>query len=242
MSGLSSLAQQAKRLRVGTVRSAPIFGLAVHTTGSGIVDQARKLGRPPLEHAAAYYANPANFFPHHVMGWDGTILQVADEEIRAQHIGFAERDTYLSGAWEHELPPELVALWRAAWPTFKTPAHLFPGSSPNNVYVGLELLPLEDTPETPPAFAGARYTLAQHQGVVMLAGDIGDRHELPTGWAASSRLVGHEDVNPITRSTKHPPAGWDPGALRPAPWFDFGWVRRMLAGGSSSPPGPGSLS
>ena len=204
-------------------RTEPVFGLVVHTTGSGIVEQAIKLLAQPLEHAVAYYMKPDSYFAHYVIGWDGHIVQIADEKERAPHVGFAERAKYLDGSWEKALPFDLVALWQRRWPGYKSPAHLFPGPSVNNVYVGCELLPL---PKKDPVYG--LYTLEQHQAVVMLAVDIGERWGLPDRWWRTSRLLGHEDLNPLTRSTKKPPAGWDPGGLRADPWFQWSVVLGLL--------------
>lgn len=131
----SSLAVQAVRQRDVDDRTRPVFGVAVHTTGSGIVNLARRLKVDPLEKAVAYYENPDNYFPAYVIGYDGTIIQIADEKERAQHIGFEQRSSYLDGSWKTRVPPEVVTMWKARWPQFKSPAHLFPGSSPNNCVV-----------------------------------------------------------------------------------------------------------
>lgn len=219
--GRSGLATQVPKPKDVDDRSMPVFGLVVHTTGSGIVKQAQKLGVDPLEHAVAYYLKPDSYFAHYVIGWDGHIVQIADEKERATHVGFAERGKYLTGEWETMLPKALVERWKAKWPSHKSPAHLFPGSSPNNCYIGCELLP---TPKRDPKFG--LFTLAQHQAVVMLCADIGDRYNLPTHWHHTSRLVGHEDLNPLTRSAKG--QGWDPGALRVDPDFHWGFVLELL--------------
>jgi len=206
-------------------RTAPVYGLVVHTTGASIVDEAVRLGADPLEYAVAYYLKPDSYFAHYVVGWDGHIIQVADEAQRAPHVGFAERPKYLDGSWSSLLPPTLVALWRGRWPGYKSPAHLFPGPSPNNVYVGVEMLPLQH-----PLATGSLYTVAQEQAVAALATAIGKRWKLPTGWHRGPRLLGHEDLNPLTRSTKKPPAGWDPGGLREFPWFRWSVVRDACGG------------
>jgi len=193
----------------------------VHTTGSGVVDKALKLKVDPLDYAVAYYLKPDSYFPHYVCGWDGHLVQVADERERAQHVGFAERGKYLTGDWEKLLPASLVARWRERWPGFKSPAHLFPGSSVNNVFVGVELLP---TPTRDRVYG--RFTLAQHQMVSMLAKDLGERAKLPARWWQTSRLLGHEDLTPLSRSNKG--GGWDPGALRVDPDFHWGAVLQLL--------------
>lgn len=234
MNGLSELARPASPLRAGRLRTGVVYGFVVHTCGESIVDQALARNADPLEHVVAYYQRPDSFFPHYVVGWDGTIVQVCDEGVRAQHVGFSERHLFLSGSWENRLTAELVERWHAAWPAFPSPAALFPGPSPNDVYVGAEMLPV--APGGPPvAFPGARYTLAQHQAIVLLAADVARRQGFPPGWAAGPRLLCHEDLNPLTRTNAA--GGWDPGALRAEPWFALRWVRELAAGRDPGPIG-----
>lgn len=142
--GISSLAHVLSHLRDVNDRTAPIFGIAVHQTGSSIVKQAIQKQLDPLEYAVNFYLDPDNYFAHYVVGHDGTIAQVANEQEKAQHIGWPEdqHQAYLDGSWVRKLPAEVVAAWRAHWPNFKSPAHVFPGRSPNNVYVGIECLPI----------------------------------------------------------------------------------------------------
>lgn len=238
MTGTSELARPAaKVLRAGPERSLPVYGLVLHTTGSGIVEQALRCGLVPLDHAVDYYLDPDSYYPHYVIGWDGTIVQIADESVRAPHVGFGERALYLSGEWAHEVNETLLALWRAAWPAFPSPAHLFPGPSPNNAYVGAELLPLPDAPGAlEPAYRGSTFTLAQHQAAALLAIDVGVRQGLPVGWSDGPRLLGHEDLNPIKRGAVG--GGWDPGALRASPRLALRWIRDVVAGRDPGPPAP----
>lgn len=224
--GLSPLAHLVDHLNKLTDRTEPVFGVVVHQTGSGIVDEAIKKKKDPLEYAVAYYQKPDSYSPHYVVGYDGTIIQIADEHGKAQHVGFASEDraAYLDGTWEAKLPVDLVKLWHEKW-TKKSPAHLFPGPSVNNVYVGIEMIPIVNG-NAPVWFGKGRYTLKQHQAIVDLSRDISERWSFPSGWQRSGRLVGHEDVNPIQRHVKS--GGWDPGALRREPWFDFEWVRKRI--------------
>ncbi len=225
----SPLATMAPRPRCGRPRSADVFGFVLHTTGSSIVDQAREHGVDPLEHVVDYYTDPASFFPHYVIGWDGKIIQIADELERAQHVGFDERQHYLDGDWVKYVGPTTLASWRAAWPGVPSPAALFPGPSPNNVYVGAEMLPLEETvPEAARPFPRARFSFAQHQAAVILARDVADRHGFPGSWSQGARLLGHEDLNPMKRADAG--GGWDPGAMRPRPQLALWWVRELCGG------------
>lgn len=231
--GISELATAGNKLRTGTFRSGSVFGFAVHTTGSGIVDKAIKKGADPFQYALDYYLS-AEFYAQYLIGYDGKIAQICDERVRAQHIGFKERAAFLYGTWEKTAQPVAVRLWRAAWPGFKSPAHLFPGASPNEAFVGAEMLPIPSfSSRWQPAFEGATFTLAQHQSVVLLARDVARRSVFPAGWHDTSRLLGHEDVNPLTRSDKG--GGWDPGALRERPRFAMWWVRKMCGSVDAGP-------
>ena len=171
----------------------------------------------------AYYLKPDSYFTHYVIGYDGHCVQVADERERAQHVGLSasDRSAYLSGAWKKKLATGTAERWAQRWPAFASPMHLFPGKSVNNVYIGCELTPLL---KRDPLFG--LFTQAQHQMVAMLARDIGERHGLPDHWWQTSRLVGHEDVSPLTRSDRG--GGWDPGALRVDPNFHWGYVLQLL--------------
>jgi len=225
-SGLGVLVKNPKDMPVN--RAVPVYGIALHTTGSGIVEQAIKLGIDPLEHAVNYYLKPDSYSAHYVVGYDGALVQISLEEEKCYHIGLTEEDrkAYSSGAWEKKVSPTTLKCWKDRWPVNKNPLHLTPTKGFNESFVGIEMLPLLSGSKWQPMFKGSRYTLAQHQMVVMLAKDIAERHGFPDKWHRSSRLLGHEDCTPLTRSVKS--GGWDPGASRMEPWFDWEWVLNMI--------------
>lgn len=208
-------------------RSSPVYGVAVHCTGSGIVTKALKKARDPFEYAVEYYGSAkfAPYFAHYCIGFNGEIAQVADEHENAQHVGFppSERAAFLDGTWADLLPGlpgrQVVKRWRQRWPSVKSPAHLFPGSSPNQVYVGVELLVWQAGCAGMPIDSGGLYTLAQYRALADLAHDIGRRWEFPAGWYRTGRLCTHEDLNPLQRSAQG--QCWDPGVMRDRPWFNW---------------------
>ncbi len=209
----------------------PVWGAAVHCTGTGIVEAALKKNADPFEYVMAYYGRQdTEFFAHYVVGFDGTIGQVADEMADAQHVGLTpeQRTLFLSGEWESKLPPEYVAAWHRRWPTKRSPAHLFPGPSTNNAYVGFELLCWLPGCGGQPRGAGFMYTDAQHEAAARLVADIAARWRWPAGWstAADGRVACHEDLNPLDRTSQG--QGWDPGVVRWKPYFDWPWFADRL--------------
>ena len=97
--GLSPLGR-ARALRNVGDRTEPVYGVAMHSTGSGIIAKALAAGRDPLGEVVAYYSSPATpYFGHYAIDYDGVIVQIADEHERAQHVGFPpeQRQAFLDG-------------------------------------------------------------------------------------------------------------------------------------------------
>lgn len=196
------------------------FGLAIHQTGRTIVERAVQRGMEPIEAAAKYYQS--GYHSHYLIGWDGTIHQFFADTIPGAHIGVsaAERELVLKGAWELNFEgTAALRLWRERWPGYKSPQHLFPTKSPNQAYIGVELLPSRQ--------GETWFTDDQLQAVIDLAKNRAEAHGWPLGWEETPRLVGHEDVDPYGRW--QPSGGWDPGALREKPRFDWAAIRAGLA-------------
>lgn len=87
---------------------------------------------------------------------------------------------------------------------------------------------------------GLRFTQAQHDTVAELAVDVARRNAWPADeeWWRTPRLLGHEDLTPIARCDRN--GGWDPGALRDEPYFDWEYVYERI--GSILRDGPGGSS
>jgi hypothetical protein len=146
------------------------------------------------------------------------LVAICDEDKIALHVGYTtgEAVLYSEGTWRQKIDPKY---WDRAWrPEFHSPPRLYPKSTPNRAFIGLELPPLRE-----PRDNGLRYTDEQHETVAELAADLFARHGLAP---ARRRVVGHEDVNPIPRWGAG--GGWDPGARRERPWFDWDTVYRRL--------------
>lgn len=221
----SPLAQLVKQPRDVANRASIVpWGVCVHTTGSGVPEEAARLGVPPLQEALSIYLAPDRppiftNFPHYVIDNDGTLVQLADEVERARHVAIPDEDRamYLSGAWRSKCSATGVKLWDLRWgPGKRNPLQLYPSRHPNDDYLGVELIPL-----AVPLKSGSRFTSAQYDKLSELLEDIEQRYGLEL---EGSRLVGHEDISPLTRWNSG--GGWDPGGLRGAPSFLWREVQR----------------
>lgn len=205
------------------VRNRPTpkpWGLMVHTTGRGIIKRARKLNTTPLEAAVALYTEIGQPFAHYVMDQDGTIIQIADEREAAWHAGIpaAQRKLYGSGKWREKVPTRPYVYWLEHWGLVHkklSPTDLYPTASPNQAYVGIELIPNRRA-----TFSEAQYRSLSEFGREFFV----ERHKIVSvfpgmGPLPTPRFLGHEDVEPLERWEKV--GGWDPGALRAKPRFDW---------------------
>lgn len=215
-------------------RTREVYGLVVHTTGSGLPARAHRDGVYVTVAATNYYQKSHG--THYVIGWagvEGDLIQVANEQERAHGVGMKDQRE-AGSAWGMKVPKVLLQRWHSAWEHTgaRSPLDLFPGTSANNVYVHCEMPPCvfydgnKKIVGAEPMDTGLRFTAAQHDAVVLLACDLAERHNWPADWWWSGRLVGHEDISPITRNHRY--GGWDPGWLRNTPYFDFGYVRAQI--------------
>jgi len=203
-------------------RAVPLIGLCIHTTGGTIVHEAVAAHAEVLDYVVKYYLAPDHFFPNYVVGargWrGGDLVAICAEERVSLHVGLAadEIRAYGDGTWRQRID---ARRWDAVWKDeFPTPMHMYRRSSPNRAFVGLEMPPLEKPREN-----GLRYTDEQHETVAELASDIFARYGLEP---ERRRIVGHEDLQPLSRFSGG--QGWDPGGLRERPWFDWSSVLRRL--------------
>lgn len=246
------------RIRQATAR------YVVHQTGSGIVSKALRAERrgtaaEAVDAAAIAYYTSRPLSVHYFIGLDGRIWLLTHEAVRVPHVGVgaAERSAYRTGAWlrgarprarrVRAIAPAAIAAWRSHWPRYRSPVHLYPATSINDCSIGSEMAPAgyyaaggwRALPGVLP-WLGGRHTLAQHLAVAALAVDIAARHSWPDGWQhdalggpRSPYVLGHEDVDLFGRADDG--GGWDPGALRAEPRFDWqlvhGAIVGLLAGG-----------
>lgn len=231
--GESPYASRSANMYDKSNRTRPVFGLVVHTTGGGAPNAAAKLGIPVLDWCVARYER--TYGCHYVNGYDGIdgdLIQVGNEEEKPHTVGMREQHASIrAGTWKTDISKKTLVRWQENWPEYANPAKLFPGSSANNVYVGMECPPCvwfntrtKKTIISPaPMRPGLRFTEAQHDAVVLLSIDLSERHGWPDGWWLTPRLLGHEDLSPIVRQNSS--GAWDPGWLRPKPYFDFAYVQ-----------------
>jgi hypothetical protein len=249
--GVSPIAVQAKKQWDAADRPdawiGRVYGLVVHTTGGGLPASAQDKGVYHTVRAVDHYTGSHGC--HYVNGWrgmaGGDLLQVANEREQAAGVGVTnptdpakdQRRSIDLGRFEADLPPILVRLWRARWPGRQHSLELLPGTrTANSCYVHVECVPcvyhhhgkLITADGAEPLRPGLRFTAAQHETVAALACDIARRNGWPADeqWWRTPRLVGHEDLTPITRHDRL--GGWDPGWLREKPYFDFDAVYQTI--------------
>lgn len=233
---LSALAMLAPTVRSsGQARSRAPYGIAFHTTGSGLPANAIADGEDPFQAALRWYATHAEG-PTYVIGWKpGQIAAVApDEALRTFHIGVeaAEKAPLIDGRWRQMVTPATVAAWNRRHGADKNPLSadgttsraLIPGDSPNDLVIGVEMVPVTNGSVVwaPPMRPGLRFTAWQHTAARQLAEDVARRYAWPSDWR-KTRVFGHEDLNPLRRHDAG--GGWDPGALRSAPYIDLDYIR-----------------
>jgi hypothetical protein len=235
-----------------------VYGLVVHTTGGGLPAKATDKGVYPTVLAIEHYNQTHGC--HYVNGWRGVeggdLLQVANEREQAAGVAVTnpknphidQRRSIERSRFEADLPGDLVTRWRARWPGYKHSLELLPGTrTANSCYLHVECVPCvfaydgKLVSAAEPLRPGLRFTRAQHDTVALLACDVARRNRWPRDqrWWRSPRLLGHEDLTPISRHTST--GGWDPGYLRKNPYFDWDYVyqaiERLQRGASAGPAG-----
>lgn len=189
-------------------RTLPVRAVVVHTTGTGIVEQALRKGRPPLDFAAAHYAKASSFASHYLIGYEGEVVGTVPEAVVAYHAGVptAHRGLYALGraVWPRYVggtdrggPQTHYGDWLARWPDLLSPLDLVTGKVVNGSTVGVDLLA--------PVPGVAFHPEEQVAMAARLVADILRRHSLV---ASRPTVLRHADVDPFSRSTKR--GGWDP--------------------------------
>lgn len=190
------------------------FGICVHTTGRGVPNKAKRLGFPIDQIGIDTYSKVYQTCPHYLIGSEGSIYGITDENLVAPHCGVKkwQRESMLDGTWIDHVANIVLEMWNIKWATrgFVSPQHLFPGKSGNKAYIGIELIPSLDR-----AIDGSLFSSKQYRALSLLVKDIAERNKIDL--LVPNHLVGHEDLNPFDRWDSF--GGWDPGALRGNPYF-----------------------
>lgn len=228
---ISPLATVISSPRSGSMRPSAVYGIALHTTGSGLPRDAIAQGKDPFQYGVDWYRSHTEG-PTYLIGWNGQIAAITpDERMKTAHIGIKsdEVQPIINGGWRAMVPPQTAAMWNRRWGASRNPLDLIAGYLPNDVLVGIEMIPTTDgsTSWATPLRPGLRFTGKQHAAARELAADIAQRHSLPVTWRWT-RLFGHEDINPLRRSDAG--GGWDPGVLREHPYLDLSAVRSSMVG------------
>ena len=205
------------------------YGLLIHSVGDGLAVKCLKSGDPVASTIETYAAMKEG--PHYAIVPDGTIIRFANHLEVRYHAATspADRASFLDGSWETsaKVPKGVVDWWKLRWPGVKSPQHLYPGKTPNQAYIGIELIPcgvyqgnswepVMGTPATP----RGRFTGQQYGALAVLALML--HAQLGIDIFEPRRMLGHEDVNPITRP------GWDPGSYHG--WFSWSLFRGIFKG------------
>ena len=193
-------------------------GVVIHHGGMGVLNRYKKskdrLGlRSPLDAHVYIYEKVSEYSGHYVVGQ--RVVQTVPETLVAWHAGYGKKrkqleDKYMSGKW-HTGPysGQRFKWWRERWPGYPGPQNFVCGFRPNDSMIGIELVPV------PP---GERYSALQLNNLLELLMDICNRWGIP--WK-TDRLLTHNDVNPISRTTMGG-TPWDP------PGFFFSDLEYLL--------------
>lgn len=209
--------EQAMAQAVDPVR-AKWWGILLHTTGSGILALAEKRGWTPDEAAVWTYSQTWMNCAHYLNLQDGTLVQIVSERLIAPHCGVKgwQYTAMKDGTWVDYTPPVMLAEWRKAWPNVKAPTSLYPHVGSANA----DVIGVENVPQP-----GGTFTDAQYATLRAFVAERDAFHGMQIA-THKNRLLGHEDVNPFytkDNGRADKAGGWDPGARRPVPKFD--WAR-----------------
>lgn len=193
------------------------FGVMLHTTGDGVPARAYSDEIDPLEAGRLIYGTMKEG-PHYCISPDGSIDRYREPDQVAYHCGVSalDRRDFLSGHWEAKVPRDLVSWWKARWPGVLNPSHLYPSTSANLDYIGIELIPCGtylkgNGGSWKPVFgkpiggAKGRFTGAQYVASALLSLQLSVDYSIML--RKTGRVVEHSDINPITRP------GWDIGGF-----------------------------
>jgi N-acetyl-anhydromuramyl-L-alanine amidase AmpD len=223
---ISPLSVSVRGLRASpAARTGALGAIVVHTTGGGPASRSIKSGysKPAVEYALDHYLTGKEGYAHYVIDFNGTIYATASENRQAAHTtwrgagGRAYFKTWKAPDW-----------WTRVWTPLgaRSPIDLLSAGAkyPNQRTVGVELVMLP----------GYGYTDEQYRSLARLIVDVSRRQGLAISAAPSISLLGHEDFCPYPYKglggRENAGGGWDPGAHRDKPYFDWRRVWTEIQG------------
>ena len=223
---ISPLAVSVRGLRASpAARTGALGAIVVHTTGGGPAARSVKGGysKPAVEYALNHYLTGKEGYAHYVIDFNGTIYATASENRQAAHTtwggagGRAYFKTWRAPGW-----------WTSVWNPLgvRSPIDLLTAGAtyPNQRTIGVELVMLP----------GYGYTDEQYRSLARLIVDVSQRQGLAISAAPSRTLLGHEDFCPYPYQglggRENAGGGWDPGAHRDKPYFDWRRVWTEIQG------------
>lgn len=160
-------------------------GVVIHTTGRGLLASAQKIGGPLGQAAVKWYKNTQfSYFGAYLIDHEGNVFELAPLNKLTFHSADIKGTT--------------LPWWHARWPSFKSPIDLLGTTHINSYTVGIDLLPTSN----------ATYTDKQHIALRNLIRYLANKYGFPI---SRQTILGHEDVDPVARSTTDKKSGWDPG-------------------------------
>lgn len=223
---ISPLSVSVRGLRASSaVRTGALGAIVVHTTGGGPASRSIKSGysKAAVEYALDHYLKGKEGYAHYVIDLNGTIYATASENRQAAHTtwggagGRAYFKTWKAPDW-----------WTRVWDPLgaRSPIDLLSAGAtyPNQRTIGVELVMLP----------GYGYTDEQYRSLARLIVDVSRRQGLAISAAPSIGLLGHEDFCPYPYKglggRENAGGGWDPGAHRDKPYFDWRRVWTEIQG------------
>lgn len=203
------------------------YGLIVHSTGRSIITRGlTKKDGIVLYNPNKIISRGKNIFNqnnaiNYILGWGGIknnhLIQIGNENkkcVRKRNckcysgVSMSEQKKHIKKyGFGKELKQSVYNMWRKRWKGYKTPLNLIPKGGIKNLFIQIECIPLPPKNKRnslyKPLREGLWFTKEQHDAVALLACDIAIRNgwDLDTEWWKSNKLLGHEDLSPVTRSS-----------------------------------------
>jgi len=232
----SPIAMPAKKMRDVLDQKLPARRIVCHITGTLTYINAAKKGIPPLDHLEDYFDDADRPFAHYSVDPWGRIRCHAPENERPWSQGWSGLGGRRKLLANIQDGLRKVPQWWVDEHCYGETAYLrherafvqlFSEGTPNDRSISIEFIQWQKMHVVkkilvPDGALNYKLTVAQYLAGNMLMHDIALRHGIEWPSDLSERtyfFLGHEDCDPWGRGTAA--GGWDPGALRDAPRFDW---------------------